>query len=164
MAKKKSKSNDETFNEHMFMRVSSPYWFSEKSLPSLEERVKGTYIGFWSIKDSNNNWTDFPLDVFYVSNPDTEKGHGHYPGFYVKGEEVYIADCTSAFKEPAVGMLCEDGEIMISRYRHHYVEKDGNAIDGGRDYLRVSGNPKLVNVRVVDGSFVFELPKNEQDN
>jgi hypothetical protein len=43
----------------------------------------------------------------------------------------------------------------VSRYRHDCIFKDGQMIDGGRDYLRSSGG-KFVNVTVKDGEFVLE--------
>jgi len=57
-------------------------------------------------------------------------------------------------------LLTDDGEVLVSRYRHDYVEKGPYMIDGGRDYLRTSGNAvagKLVEVTVVDGEFQFKV-------
>jgi hypothetical protein len=48
----------------------------------------------------------------------------------------------------------------VSRYRHDCVFKDGQMIDGGRDYLRSSGG-KFVNVTVKDGEFVLKTSVEE---
>ena len=71
-----------------------------------------------------------------------------------------ITDAASAFCEPITGLLTDDGEVLVSRYRHDYVEKGPYMIDGGRDYLRTSGNAtagKLVEVTVVDGEFQVKV-------
>jgi hypothetical protein len=53
------------------------------------------------------------------------------------------------------GIICEDGEVIVSRYRHDYVQKGDRMIDGGRDYTRSSIHPSA-SVTVVDGEFVVE--------
>ena len=94
-------------------------------------------------------------------NPDRSKGHSNYFGMYsAPGIGPMITNAESAFSEPITGLLTEDGEVIVSRYRHDYVEKGPYMIDGGRDYLRTSGNNadgKLVKVTVVDGEFQFEV-------
>jgi hypothetical protein len=69
--------------------------------------------------------------------------------------DLMICNAESAFSEPITGILTEDGEVIVSRYRHDCVFKDGQMIDGGRDYLRSSGG-KFVNVTVKNGEFVLE--------
>jgi len=71
-----------------------------------------------------------------------------------------ITNAESAFSEPITGLLTENGEVIVSRYRHHCVIKGSYMIDGGRDYLRTSGNSadgKLVKVTVENGEFVLEI-------
>lgn len=73
---------------------------------------------------------------------------------------MLITDAASAFSEPITGLLTDDGEVIVSRYRHDCVQKGPYMIDGGRDYLRTSGSNtdgKLVKVTVVDGEFQFEV-------
>jgi hypothetical protein len=70
------------------------------------------------------------------------------------GRHVYITDAASAFSEPMTGSLCDDGEVIVSRYRHDYVEKKGAMIDGGRDYVRTAGT-KSISVTVNGPNFVF---------
>ena len=81
---------------------------------------------------------------------------------YVRYNSSYIIDASSAFSVPITGILTNDGEVIVSRYRHDYIVKDGYIIDGGRDYLKCSGNSltTFVNVSVEDGEFVFEVQMN----
>jgi hypothetical protein len=77
-----------------------------------------------------------------------------------------ITDAASAFSEPITGLLTEDGEVLVSRFRHDYVTKGPYMIDGGRDYLRTSGNADsaLVKITVVNGEFVFDEYKSQSQD
>jgi hypothetical protein len=66
---------------------------------------------------------------------------------------VYITEASSAFSDLIAGIPTSDGEVIVSRYRHDYVEKDGRMIDGGRDYVRASMHP-TVNITVDGDKFV----------
>lgn len=147
----------------MFIKTPESYHFNHKyALNIIEEKYKAKYMGYWAVKRKNSNWSEMPVDVFYQPNPDLSKGHSYYFGiFTVPGQDgVLITDAASAFSEPITGLLTEDGEVLVSRYRHDCVQKGPYMIDGGRDYLRTSGNNadgKLVKVTVVNGEFVFEV-------
>lgn len=133
------------------------YHFSNTGITKIAEMYKAKYLGYWSIR-RESGWTDEPVDVFYQSNPDTSKGHSHYFGMFVTREgKAMITNAESAFSEPIVGIQTSDGEVIISRYRHDYVTKEDYMIDGGRDYVRSTGGP-MINVTVVDGEFVFNVP------
>lgn len=146
----------------MFVHIPKDgYWFSGAQIPKIEERYKAKYLGYWAIKDSHDNWTEEPVDVFYVADPDKSKGHTHYFGlFQQKDLSVMICKADSAFSEPIVGIRLENSEVLVSRYRHDCASKGEGAdevfIDGGRDYLRVGGNNlELVEVIVDKDSFNF---------
>jgi len=67
---------------------------------------------------------------------------------------LYITEASSAFSDPIAGIPTDDGEVIVSRYRHDYVEKDGRMIDGGRDYVRSSLHP-IVRITVNADQFVI---------
>ena len=148
--------------EKMFIKTPESYYFDHKyAINIIEEQYGAKYMGYWCVKRADENWSEKPMDVFYQPNPDVSKGHSHYFGiFTVPGRGVYITDAKSAFEEPITGLLTEDGEVLVSRYRHDCVTKGEYMIDGGRDYLRTSGasvgGGRLVKVTVVDGEFQFE--------
>jgi hypothetical protein len=142
----------------MFIKTPTDgYWLNEAGIKKTEELYGAKYMGFWCTKRSDGNWNDTPVEVFYQPNPDTEKGHNHYFGLFKRmGNGVlFITDATSAFSDPIMGIETDDGEVIVSRYRHDYVEKDKYMIDGGRDYLRTSGGP-FVRIRVEGPEFVIE--------
>lgn len=132
------------------------YWLKEAIIKKTEELYNATYMGYWCTKRLNGeSWNDGPVDVFYQPNPDTEKGHKHYFGLFVQYGSLYITDATSAFSDPINGIETDDGEVIVSRYRHNYVEKGKYMVDGGRDYFRTSGGP-VVRIRVEGPEFVIE--------
>jgi hypothetical protein len=131
------------------------YHFSRGQIKVIEDKYNAKYMGYWCTKRLNGGWNERPVDVFYQPEPDTEKGHKHYFGMFVQDSAVWITDATSAFEEPITGIICEDGEVIVSRFRHDYVTKGDRMIDGGRDYVRSSLHPSA-SVTVIDGNFVVE--------
>ncbi|NBX51922.1 hypothetical protein EBT25_18785, partial [bacterium] len=114
----------------------------------------------WCTKSPAGYWHESPVDVFYVANPDRSKGHSNYFGMFVNERgNVMICNAESAFSEPITGVLCDDGEVLVSRYRHDFVTKGEISVDGGRDYTKTSGNVTYINVTVVDGEFQFDEVK-----
>ena len=132
------------------------YWFNEDKIKKAEELYGAKYMGYWCTKRlDGNSWNDVPVDVFYQPNPDRAKGHSNYFGLFFQDDQLWITDAQSAFSETIGGIITDDGEVLVSRYRHHYVTKEGGyMIDGGRDYLRSSLHPTIC-VEVKDGEFVF---------
>ena len=131
------------------------YYFNEAAILKAEEMYKAQYMGFWCTKRPDGNWNERPVEVFYQPNPDLEKGHSHYFGLLVDHlDRVMITNAESAFSEPMTGVICEDGEVLISRYRHDYRTKGDRMVDGGRDYTRSSLHPTAL-VIVKDGEFLI---------
>jgi hypothetical protein len=146
----------------MFVKIPKDgYWFKSPSISKIEEKYGAKYMGYWCTKSPRGHWNESPVDVFYQPNPDTSLGHTHYFGMFIKTDpytgnssgEVYITEASTAFSDPIAGIPTADGEVIVSRYRHDYVEKDGRMIDGGRDYTRSSGH-RTVTVTVDGDKFV----------
>lgn len=132
------------------------YHFDSDKIKIIENHYGAKYLGYWTVKWSENlGWSSFPVDVFYQPNPDASQGHSHYFGMYVNESGSMICNAESAFSELITGILTDDGEVIVSRYRHDFVVKEGYMIDGGRDYLRSSGG-KFVTITVKDGEFVIK--------
>ena len=130
------------------------YWFDKNQISLIEQKYQATYMGYWCTKKPSHDWNESPVDVFYVENPDRTKGHTNYFGMFKREGVVYITDASSAFNASIRGVLCEDGEVLVSRYRHDYVVKDSHMVDGGRDYMRCSSNSPQAAVFVVNGKYV----------
>lgn len=97
-----------------------------------------------------------PYSIWYVTRPDKKKGHKHYVAFYVYDQHGVIsgwdsADMKEYLKHPAVKCKkCKD--VIYSMYRHDYHSCScGNvAVDGGRDYLKISGRPEDYRTGLLD--------------
>lgn len=147
----------------MFLKTPEDgYFFKKDKIKIIENHYGAKYLGYWAVKWSERlGWSSFPVDVFYQPNPDVSKGHTHYFGMHISERgDLMISNAESAFSEPITGVLTESGEVIVSRYRHDYVQKDGQVIDGGRDYTRASVG-KFVNVTVKDGEFVLKTSVEE---
>ena len=132
------------------------YHFNANGIRKISEMYGGKYLGYWAIKDKNGNWSEMPVDVFYQPNPDRSKGHTNYFGMYRNfNDQVMITNAESAFSQPITGVVTDDGEVIVSRYRHDYVTKDNRMIDGGRDYVRSSTIGPFVTITIKDDEFVF---------
>lgn len=139
----------------MFVKIPEDgYWFKQAGIQKIEEKYSAKYMGYWATKNSRGGWNDSPVDVFFQPNPDISKGHTNYFGMFVRDGSVYITEASSAFADPISGIVTDDGEVIVSRYRHDYVEKDGRMIDGGRDYTRCSMHPTVM-VTVSGNQFVI---------
>jgi hypothetical protein len=141
----------------MFVKIPSDgYHFAKKGIKIIEERYNAKYMGYWCTKHGES-WKETPVDVFYVENPDRSKGHSNYFGMFRKGENVFITNAESCFADGMTGVLSPDGEVGISRYRHHMQAVGAGAIDGGRDYIKVIGEAvwyPTIRVTVEGGEFV----------
>lgn len=134
----------------------TPYWFKPDGIKKVEELRQAVHMGPFCTKVPEGYWYEQPVEVFYQPNPDKAKGHSHYFGLLYNDTVLYIVNAESAFPpEGMTGVVCEDGEVLVSRYRHDYVERKGRMIDGGRDYTKHNGYGMLINVTVQADQFVF---------
>lgn len=131
------------------------YWIKEDGIKKVENLRSAKYMGYWCTKRlDGESWNEQPVDVFYQPNPNYDLGHSNYFGLFFRNNSLFINDAQSAFSEPINGIICDDGEVLVSRYRHDYVSKNGRMIDGGRDYTRCSLHDGIL-VEVKDGEFIF---------
>ena len=154
--------------ENYFIKPTEGYHFSADGIKTIEDHYGGKFVGSFCIKKIDGFWNDVPVDVFYQPYPDVTKGHTNYFGMYRHWmtKHVMITNAMSAFEHPMLGAVADDGEVIVSGYRHDYRRsKDGTVfIDGGRDYTRyghISVDPnvdpirtKLVQVKVVEDNLV----------
>jgi len=154
--------------EKYFIKPTEGFHFSKNGLKMVQEHYGGTYVGYFCTKRRDGSWNDTPVDVFYQPNPDVSKGHSHYFGVFRRDVGVYITNAISVTEQPMLGVVANDGEVVVSRYRHDYRRSnDGSVfIDGGRDYTKYgwansSGDvggvlPKLTQVKIVEDKLVAE--------
>lgn len=104
-----------------------------EKLYSEKDGVEVKYVCTTEFKDS-------VADIFYRDSPHPEYGNKYFAIFF-RGENTMIAnaDCV---EDLTFGMVYNDeNQLEYSQSRHDYKNfKNGNMIDGGRAYIRSSGN------------------------
>ena len=90
---------------------------------------------------------DAIADVFYRETPHPKFGNKYFALLF-RDDKLYIANADQ-IEDLTFGMVENDeGNLEYSQYRHDYKSfKNGNMIDGGRDYIRSSGKVKVLVVR-----------------
>jgi len=95
------------------------------------------------------NVSDRPADIFYRETAHPEFGNKYFgiaPDYETGGLVIFKADKVENF---TFGMVeDDDGDLQYSQYHHDYKSfKNGNMIDGGRQYIRSSLNSKIYTIR-----------------
>jgi hypothetical protein len=95
----------------------------------------------------STEFNDVIADIFYRETPHPKFGNKYFCLFF-RGDDLYVGNADSV-ENLAFGMVENDnGELEYSQSLHDYKSfKNGNMIDGGRDYIRSSGNAKIFVVR-----------------
>ena len=90
-------------------------------------------------------------DIFYRETPHPEFGIRYFALFWkrLNNDEVIMISNADFIENVSFGMVQnDDNELEYSMTRHDYKSfNNGNMIDGGRDYIRSSGNAKVFVVR-----------------
>ncbi len=118
---------------------------------SQKDNVAISYVCTTDFKMSNR-----PVDIFYRETPHPEFGNKYFgiaPNYADGSYSIFNADEIEKF---TFGMVeDDDGDMQYSRYHHDYKSfKNGNMIDGGRNYTRHNGGAKFYIVR--NGQMVEE--------
>lgn len=90
---------------------------------------------------------DTIADIFFRETPHPEFGNKYFAILF-RDDVPYIVNADKV-ENFSFGMVINDeGDLEYSRSRHDYKSfENGNMIDGGRDYIRSSGNFKVYVVR-----------------
>ena len=94
-------------------------------------------------------------DVFYRPTPHPEFGN-HYFGTTVDSmnNALYITNADHVVDYIFTCGYDSFGNLDYSQHRHDMVYVQGGTIDGGRAYIKISGNPTLVSAAVRNGEMV----------
>ena len=145
------------------MFLGESYWFHTPTLDKIkliETKYNAQWMGSW-----DNGGSSFPDDIFYVENPDISKGHTHYFGLYLDPitNDLFIRKGDKAFSNRIIGCVNPQGIVYASRYRHDYISVENTKVclDGGRDYIKVSGdldyyNKNKIEITVDKDQFQFK--------
>ena len=128
------------------------------NIDKIEQKFNVKYIGDFCIKTKQSNWGNFPVSIFYQEKPKIELGHTHYLGVYYNSliSKAVLVNGESAFSKNIVGVIADNGQIVISSYRHGFITSDDESvsIDGGRDYTIITPpNRKTVHLKMINGKF-----------
>jgi hypothetical protein len=110
---------------------------------------------------ASNRSAAYAADIFYRETPHPEFGN-HYFGLYLNNDSQVMITNADGIEGLTFEMIEVDGNLHYSQHRHDYrgVGK-GIAIDGGREYFRVSFSDRdhyvscaRKTLKVKDGEFV----------
>ena len=103
--------------------------------------------------------SDQPFDIFYRETPHPEFGNRYF-GLTVRDDHVLITDADD-IESYEFGMIEDkDGKLWYSQCHHDCLFIDNKMIDGGRRYIRSSGQVVIYTIR--DGKFQeanYDIPK-----
>jgi hypothetical protein len=117
-----------------------------------------TVAEYYSVKDgvpvkyvctTDFRRSDTPVDIFYRETPHPEFGNRYFGLGYDYDADNYVIFNADKVEDLTFGMVeDDDGDLQYSQYHHDYKSFDnGNIIDGGREYIRSSGNAKIYVVK-----------------
>jgi hypothetical protein len=94
-------------------------------------------------------------DIFYRATPHPEFGNRYFGLYFDLGDYLMITNA-DAVENLDFDMVEVEGVLHYSQHRHDYRCVGGVCIDGGRSYLKRSGNLSLpvVRLKLKDGEFV----------
>lgn len=123
--------------------------FNVKKAEELYSKKDGVDVKYVCTTDLRNS--DMPVDVFYRATPHPEFGNryfGLFAGVFSGDLMITNADVV---EELEFGMIEHKGTYYYSRSHHDYKVVGDQFIDGGRQYIRSSGNAQVFKVK--DGEF-----------
>lgn len=125
--------------------------FTDEQIKNIEKHYKDSkYVCDTSLKTSGGNWGESCVSVFYQKEKHPKFGNNYFGLYYTPDGTLMICNADQIEDQTIVGIKCDNGDIIYSRYRHDYFTHRGEMIDGGRDYTRSSGGEQ-VELRVKDG-------------
>jgi len=92
------------------------------------------------------------MDIFYRETPHPEFGNRYFGMFIDLQDRVMITNADRIDGAEFAMIEDNDGNLHYSAHRHDCKVVDGKMVDGGRAYIRSSGDVVLYKIR--DGIFV----------
>jgi hypothetical protein len=111
--------------------------FNVDKVIKIYEEKDGVPIKYVCTTDLRQS--DRPYDVFYRETPHPEFGNKYFGLTYSYENDILIASA-DVIEELEFAMIEDkDGNLWYSQCHHDMLVIDGNMIDGGREYVRFSG-------------------------
>jgi hypothetical protein len=140
-------SNKMWIDKTSFLRIDT--------ISKIEERYNATYIFDSCLRTKNGSWGNFPCAIFYTEKAYPE-GSNYFGLYHDMNGDLMIANGISATEVEYTGIVLGE-RVLYSRFRHDYRGEEDVAIDGGRDYTKISGDPDTVKFKVVKDHLEFIL-------
>lgn len=119
---------------------------------SKRDGVPITYVCTTELRGDNQPW-----DVFFRETPHPDFGNRYFGILLTGPASRAVISCADNIEAEFFGMVEWNGIYHYSRYRHDYFTVGaGCMIDGGRAYVRSSGDVTMF--RVIDGELVPKVP------
>ncbi len=132
----------------------------DKAIRHYEKKdgVSITYVCTTDLRQS-----DRPADVFYRETPHPEFGNRYFglfrnphPAADADGN-IYITNADVVEDHDFAMIQDDNGTFWYSQCHHDCLFIDGKMIDGGREYVRFSGNARDIKMfKIKDGQFKLE--------
>lgn len=141
------------------MIIINKFVFTNDQISKIEDHYNAKYI-FDSCIKTKSGWANFPAAIFYTDVPHPE-GSNYFAMYRAMDNSLRITDGISAVAEPFTGIEADNGDIIYSTYRHDFrFSPDGSvSVDGGRDYLKWSGDvskPRIRTLKVSKDTIILE--------
>lgn len=116
---------------------------------AIEDKFNALYVGEFPALAQPGWYTSVPCRVFFSKTPDYTKGHKDYFGILSDNEGIRIFSMQWIKDKEIIGVVADDGEVIISRYRHDFkYSTDGSVcIDGGFDYCHTNRADRLIRLK-----------------
>lgn len=128
----------------------APQFDVQKIIKHYEEKdgVPITYVC-----TSDLTASDVPMDIFYRSTPHPQFGNKYFGLFISPMSGHLMITNADKIEDFDFGMIKDkDGKFWYSQCHHDCLFIDGSMIDGGRAYVRASGNVHYFKVK--DGELI----------
>lgn len=127
--------------------------FDTNTIESIYTERDGVPVRYVCTTTPTSNADTIPADIFYRETPHPEFGNFYF-GIYKNpiDSNVYICNADEVENYQFACVLNDEGEYEYSAHRHDYKSfSNGNMIDGGRAYVRYSGD--LTYYQLANGEF-----------
>lgn len=120
----------------------NPYW-RNIDIVGMEKLKDCKYVCESQVPTKDGGWSDFPVQIYWQRNP--PKGYNDFFGFWLEGikpQRAIICEIKPDFDFTVTALITPNDELIYSAFRHDMAwdNTNGYAIDGGRDYVKLSGD------------------------
>ena len=127
--------------------------FNTKKCEELYSKKDGVPVKYVCTSAFNSAEDAWAGDIFYRETPHPEFGNRYFALYHsVFDDGIRIASADN-IENLTFNLLHVKDHYIYSSHRHDMVGEDGLMIDGGRAYLRTSGDAKSVSCLIKDGEF-----------